>query len=283
MHEPFTICLIVVTVLVSWQGFRDSAFVDKFIFCPQAILRDKEYYRLITSGFLHADWRHLIFNMFSFYCFGRVIEWIFGPAPLLLIYFSSIIGGGLLSLFLHRHHFYKAYGASGGVCGVIFASIFLTGSDVYLFLISIPGWLYAILFLIGSSYGIKNARDNIGHDAHLGGAIIGLGVTTCLYPHMIAQRPYLYAAVMSLSLVLLIYLIKNPMFLPLTSFIGPGSKRPAPPAPRKPRMTREQEAREVNNILDKLSKSGLNSLTDAEQRILQEASRRGRRDAGLDQ
>src|SRR3954447_4007903 len=216
MHESFTICLMVVTVLVSWHGFRNSAFVEKFIFCPQAILRDKEYYRLITSGFLHADWPHLLFNMFSLYSFGKGIEWFSKPATLLLIYFSSIIGGNLLSLFLHRHHVYKAYGASGGVCGVIFASIFLTGSGVYIFLISIPGWLYAILFLIGSFYGIKNARDNIGHDAHLGGAIIGLGVTTCLYPDMIAQRPYVYAAVMSVSLVLLIYLIKNPLFLPLT-------------------------------------------------------------------
>jgi membrane associated rhomboid family serine protease len=269
-----------VTVLVSLQGFRDPAFVEKFIFCPQAILRDKEYYRLITSGFLHADWPHLFFNMFSLYSFGKGIEWFFRPATLLLIYFTSIIGGNLLSLFLHRHHVYKAYGASGGVCGVIFASIFLTGSDVYLFVLSVPGWLYAILFLIGSFYGIKNARGDVGHDAHLGGAIIGLVVTTFLHPDMVTRRPYLYAAVMSLSLVLLIYLIKNPLFLPLTSFIGSAPKRPAP---RRPQMTREQEARQVNVILDKLSKSGMDSLTDAEQKILQEASRRGRRDAGLDE
>jgi membrane associated rhomboid family serine protease len=280
MHEPTTICLIAVTVLVSWQGFRNSAFVEKFIFSPQAILRDKEFYRLVTSGFLHADWPHLAFNMFSFYSFGKVIEWVYGPATLLAIYFASIIGGNLLSLFLHRHHVYRAYGASGGVCGVIFASIFLTGSDVYLFIISIPGWLYAIIFLLGSFYGIKNARDNVGHDAHLGGAIIGLGVTTLLYPAIITQRPSLYAAVMGLSLVMLIYLIKNPMFLPLTSFIGSTPKRSIP---RPTRLTREQEAEQVNRILEKLSQTGMDGLTPAEQKILLEASRRGRRDAGLDQ
>ncbi|MDB6111703.1 MAG: rhomboid family protein [Pedosphaera sp.] len=279
MHEPFTISLIAVTVLVSLQGFRNSAFVEKFIFCPQAILRDKEFYRLITSGFLHADWPHLGFNMFSLYSFGKAIEWVFGPATLLTIYFASIIGGNLLSLFLHRHHVYRAYGASGGVCGIIFASIFLTGSDVYLFIISIPGWLYAILFLLGSFYGIKNARDNVGHDAHLGGAIIGLGVTTLLYSDIVTQRPSLYAAVMGLSLVLLVYLVKNPLFLPLTSFIGSAPKRSIP---RQTRLTRKQEAEEVNRILDKLSRTGMDSLTPEEQKILLEASRRSRRDAGLE-
>src|SRR3954454_14958115 len=171
----FTILTIAVTVYFSVLGFKSGAFVERFIFCPQYILRDKQYYRLITSGFLHADWLHLLFNMYSLYAFGRNLELLMGPTKFLGIYFASIIGGNLLSLFLHRHHVYRAYGASGGVCGIIFASIFLTGSGVYIFLISIPGWLYAILFLIGSFYGIKNARDNIGHDAHLGGAIIGLG------------------------------------------------------------------------------------------------------------
>src|ERR1700733_6615280 len=187
MHETLplvTIAIIAVTGIFSFIGFSNQSFVERFIFCPEYILRDKQGYRLVTSAFLHANWQHLIFNMFSFYAFGRHIELWLGITPLLAIYFASIVGGSLLSLSLHRHHIYKAYGASGGVCGVIYAYIFLfPGSGIYVLPLpfAIPAWIYAIAFLLLSFYGINRANDNIGHDAHLGGAIIGLLTATALY------------------------------------------------------------------------------------------------------
>ena len=114
----------------------------------------------------------------------EILEWSLGRTDFLLIYFGSVIGGNLLSLYVHRHHDYLSYGASGGVCGIIFAYLLLfpgVGIMVYLAL-PIPGWLYAIGFLVGSFVAMKRAKDNIGHDAHLGGAIVGLLIAAALHP-----------------------------------------------------------------------------------------------------
>ena len=125
MDAPATLAIVVVTVLTSWIGFTRRSFAERFMFSTQEILGRKEYERVLTSGFLHADGWHLAFNMFSFYFFARAIEWRYGAASMLLIYFSAILGGSLLSLLVHRHQDYRAWGASGGVCGIIFAHIFM--------------------------------------------------------------------------------------------------------------------------------------------------------------
>jgi len=201
-----------VTVLVSIGGFASAPFMERCLFEPEAILRYRQYHRLITSGFLHANWPHLAVNMFSFYSFGGSIESLIGPSTLLVVYFSSILGGNLLSLLLHRNHAYRALGASGGVCGVVFASIFLIpGSSVYLFPVPvpIPASIFAVLFIVISFFGIQSRRGNIGHDAHLGGAVIGLLVTTLLHPVIIAESPILWMTVVALSVALFIYLHVN--------------------------------------------------------------------------
>lgn len=277
LTSVFTILIIVATVYISFLGFNNLPVVERYVFCPQYILRDKQYYRLITSSFLHADWQHLAFNMFSLYAFGHRIEHVFGALVFLTIYFASIIGGDLLSLLVHRHHIYRAYGASGGVCGMIFAYIFLfPGSGISMFFVpvSIPAWLYAIVFLLGSFYGIKRSWGNIGHDAHLGGAIIGLVTATFLHPEIIGDSPKLYTIVMGLSILLLIYLIKNPLFLSLNSFTH--SFQTFHPTTKQP-LTREQEMRRINVLLDKISRSGMQSLTREEHKFLLTASRKSKR------
>src|SRR5439155_6170860 len=123
-----------------------------------SILAGKEYYRLVTSAFLHADWQHLIVNMLSLHFFGSNVELMVGKAQFLLIYFGAVVGGNLLSLYVHRHHHYLAYGASGGVCGIIFAHILLfPGGSIrmYFIPIGVPSWLYAIGFILYSFYGMK--------------------------------------------------------------------------------------------------------------------------------
>src|SRR5579871_6730078 len=254
-----TIGIIIVTVLVSLWGFSKEAVVQKLIFDPEKILRDKEYYRMFTSALLHAHIPHLFLNMFSLYSFGSDIEKKFGSASLLFIYLSSVVGGSTLSLFLHRNHVYRALGASGGVCGVIFAAIFLTGTSVeFMFIpIPIPPWAFAIGFLVISFFAMKSGRDNIGHDAHIGGAIIGLIVTTILYPSFVTRQLGLFAAVMGISLAMLVYLIMNPLRLPLRSFIGKSPRADEPDEKPSP----ADEMRRVNEILDKISRSGIDSLT----------------------
>src|SRR5437870_6356807 len=176
----WTWLVIGLTSLISWLGFRSRAVEEKYIFDPQAILAWKEYYRLVTSAFLHANGWHLLWNMVSLYFFGPALETVYGAQQFLLIYFGSVIGGDLLSLYVHRHHEYRAYGASGGVCGIIFASILINPGgalSLFYFPIWIPNWLYAIGFLLASFYGMQeHNRAGIGHGAYLGGAIVGCGI-----------------------------------------------------------------------------------------------------------
>ena len=219
MNEPLAIMNLVViglTVYFSYRGFTNPSFLNRYLFYNHAILEDKQYYRLLTSGVLHADWVHLLFNMFSLYSFGSAVEIVFGRDTFLSIYLAGIVGGNLLALLLHRRDDYRALGASGGVCGVIFACIFLLpGGSVQMLLIPIPipSYIYAVGFMLYSYYGIRKQRGNIGHDAHLGGAIIGLITATILFPSIVSKNPVLYPIVMSLAVLLLAFIYIKPIRL----------------------------------------------------------------------
>ncbi len=282
MSEPIAICtlsILAVTAICSWQGFRSQAFQERFIFEPAAILRDKQYFRLVTSGFLHADWMHFLLNAISLYSFGKYIELLFGIPTLMLIYFGSIVGGSLLSLYLHRHHDYRALGASGGVCGVIFASIFLLsgGGVTMLWMpVSIPSWLYAILFLVASFIGMKHQLGNIGHDAHLGGALIGLLITTALHPEIVPQSPILYATIMALATSLFLYLWLNPLFLPAADVLGRGVEILGETRNRLMRRKQLSEDQEMDRLLEEVSQSGIHSLSTTKRKRLDLLSQRRR-------
>ena len=248
------------------------------IFRPESILADKEYYRLVTSAFLHSGWSHLVWNMVGLYLFGRILEWSLGAEDLLLIYFGSVIGGGLLALYVHRHHDYLAYGASGGVSGIIFAFLLLfpgAGINLY-FAVPIPGWLYAIGFLVGSFVAMKRAKDNIGHDAHLGGAIVGLLVAAALRPQAALYNWTIFLLVLVPAILLLIYLWVNPLFLPMPSFfdrvVRARNQRSQMPAYK-------QENLRVDALLEKIGRNGVDSLTGEERAFLQRFSGKYRRRA----
>jgi membrane associated rhomboid family serine protease len=279
MNEPLALCnllVILVTVAVSCAGFRYSWVEEKYIFRPESILARKEYYRLVTSGFLHAGWSHLLWNMVSLYLFGKILEWSLGWADFLLIYFGSVIGGNLLSLYVHRHHDYQAYGASGGVCGIIFAYLLLfPGAGIMVYLaVPIPGWLYAIGFIVGSFIAMKKARDNIGHDAHLGGAIVGLLIAAALRPEAALYNWKIFLLVFVPAVLLLVYLWVNPFFLPVPSFLA----RPFRARSGRATLPRhKQEALEVDAILDKIRRTGADSLTPGEKAVLEGVSQKLRR------
>ena len=280
MYEPFpalTFLVIVVTCVVSYQGFKSADFERKYIFNPHAILVGKEYYRLVTSAFLHANWQHLIFNMMSLYFFGRHLEFYPGNLEFLLIYFGAITGGSLLSLFVHRHHHYTAYGASGGVCGVFFAFILLyPGSGVALFFIplSIPGWLYAIGYIAYSFFGMKEHRGDVGHDAHLGGAIIGFLIASGMHPTAVLDNLLVFSIVLVAAVLLLAYLWWNPLFLPLSTFFD----RPTQWRPKSSSLpTHKREALKVDAILEKIAQKGIHSLTPEEKATLGEVSHKYQR------
>jgi len=281
MNSPLiTIAVLIVTGVMTFMAFQRQALLERWIFRPDAILVGKEYERMLTCGFIHGDWFHFGVNAFSFFMFGRNIEAVYGWASLLLIHLVSIIGGSILSLIIHRHHQYRALGASGGVCGVIFASIFLLpNSSIYLMFlpIPIPAYVYAFLFLLISYYGHKRQAGNVGHDAHLGGAVVGLLTATVLYPKLVFAAPLMFAAVLLVSLVILVLLIRG-------ASVGSG----APVAPAAPlggererryaeNRQRNEKLAEIDRLLEKVSNHGLDSLTDWERKRLEELSREYRR------
>jgi membrane associated rhomboid family serine protease len=204
---PASIAIIAITVYFSVKGFSSSTFLNRYLFSTREILEDRQYYRILSSGALHADWVHLAFNMFSLYSFGSAIELLFGRVTFLVTYLAGIVGGNVLALILHRKETYRALGASGGVCGVIFACIFLIpGTSVQMFFIPIPipANVYAVLFMLISYFGVRTQLGNIGHDAHLGGAIIGLLTATVFHPSIVPQNPVLYPAIIVLAISLMI-------------------------------------------------------------------------------
>ncbi len=264
--------VILFTCAFSWAGFRKRGFEEKYIFWPEAILGGRQYYRLLTSGFLHADGAHLGMNMFSLYFFGPWIEAELGGMQFLAIYFAAILGGNLLSLAVHRHHDYRSYGASGGVSGIILAHIFLfPGSSIQFFLVPVglPSWLYAIAFLAASFYGMKNQIGNIGHDAHLGGALVGLYTAAAMHPRIILGSPKLFAVISAGTILLLLYLAKNPLFPPAggISFSNFARKagRSGPPE-------HKGAERQLDAILAKISEQGMQSLTPEEEALLRNTS-----------
>ena len=288
MMAPATIIVLVVTALASFYAFQRPDIREKWIFNPQAILAHKEFYRMITCGLIHADWVHFAFNAFSFYSFARSIEINYGAKTMLLIYGSTIVGGSVLSLIIHRHHEYRALGASGGVCGLIFASIFLlprSSITVFPLPIGVPAYLYAVLFLAGSFVAHRRGTGNIGHDAHLGGAIVGLLVAAAMYPALIFAAPWMFAGV--LALVILWVLIFDPLHLASWDF---GSKE-VPAAGERLRRYQENSERnkkmaELDGLLDKVADNGIQSLSNAQRKKLEQLSqelygRSGTANAGL--
>jgi len=232
---------------------------------------------MLTSGFIHVDWPHFIFNAYSFYSFGETIEVIYGAKVLLLVHFSSILGGSLLSLLIHRHHDYRAVGASGGVCGVIFASIFLLpggGVTPLMIPVFIPGYVYAIVFLVFSFVGLRRHIGNIGHDAHLGGAIIGLLVATALYPSVVMADPRMFALVLIISIAILLLLLFDPLHL-LEHRIEFGKTPAGDERSRRYELNRRrnQKLAEIDRLLDKVARDGIDSLSKSERKRLDQLSK----------
>jgi membrane associated rhomboid family serine protease len=185
---PITMLIIATNVIFSFIGFSNNTFLYKTIGWPYYEKREKQYYRFITSGFLHADWMHLIFNMFTLFFFGRNIEIIFSAAGLggniayLALYFLALIAADIPSYLKHQdNEEYRSLGASGAVSAVVFASIIFTPwGQIGVYGIPISMLLYAVLYLIYCIYMSKKSSDNINHDAHLWGSIFGLVFTVIL-------------------------------------------------------------------------------------------------------
>ena len=208
--DLITIIIIAANVIISYKGFGDYEFFEKYKFQVGAVRRGEQI-RLLSSGFLHADTQHLLFNMLSLYFFADVVIALLNPFQFVLIYLGSLLLGSLLSLYFHKNEYhYSAVGASGAVMGIIYSAILLQpGMSLYMFFIPIPipAYIFGIGYLLYSIYGMKNRIGNIGHDAHFGGAIGGYLITLILSPWLFKTN-LLMIGLLALPIMLLFALKK---------------------------------------------------------------------------
>jgi membrane associated rhomboid family serine protease len=166
-----TLIIVIITSIISILSFYSDNLMSRLTFNPYQVYHRKEFWRLLTHGFLHADWVHLIVNMIVLYSFGKNVE-----AWINQLTIGGIIVSTLPTLFKHRNNYmYNSVGASGAVSAIVFTSIFFSPLEkIYFFgAIPIPGIIFAIIYLVYSSYMSRRGKDNINHDAHFAGAIFG--------------------------------------------------------------------------------------------------------------
>lgn len=188
-----TLIIIIVTGIVSYMALNDGNLKFKLIHNPYNVSHKNEYYRLLTSGFIHADLMHLILNMFTLYFFGSNIENEFneyfgnnGPVYFIILYLSGIILSSIPDTIINKNNaYYNSLGASGGVSSIVFASIIISPlSEIMIMPIPIPikAYVYAVLFVAYSIYMEKRQGDNVNHMAHLWGALWGVGFMVMMIP-----------------------------------------------------------------------------------------------------
>ena len=199
--------VILANIVFSYKGFRDRAFFDKYKFNPNAIKKG-ENIRYLSSGFLHVNQGHLFVNMFTLFFFAPVVIWLLGDVNFILIYIVSLYVGNMITYRINKNKLnYNAVGASGAVMGVVYSSILLyPNMTLYFIIIPMPAYVFGLLYLWYSIYSMKNVRDNIGHEAHLGGAIAGFFLTIILNPGILVDS---FVTVLILMIPIIYFYLKN--------------------------------------------------------------------------
>lgn len=178
--------ILVVIVVASVAALASPRLRERALLRPYLIARGSERWRLLTSGFVHADVTHLLFNLITFYSFGFTLERVIGTARFVTLYFCGLLVSGIGTCIKHRDEpNYASLGASGAILAVLFASIvYFPRSRLFIFPIPIPipAPLFAVLYLAWSYYSSKNSRGRINHDAHIAGALTGVAFVALTDP-----------------------------------------------------------------------------------------------------
>jgi membrane associated rhomboid family serine protease len=196
-----TLIIILITAAISISAFSAPRIYNDLILYPPAI-SNGQYYRLLTSGFIHADYVHLLFNMLTLWFFGRPMEEQYFNAIVqmrgdgglwkyvfLLFYLAAIVVSSIPSFIKNRHNDqYASLGASGGVSAVLFAFILQAPwATIYVFFLPVPAIVFGVLYLVYSQYMSAKGGDNINHDAHFWGAVFGMVATIAFDPDSISR------------------------------------------------------------------------------------------------
>ncbi|MBM4157303.1 MAG: rhomboid family intramembrane serine protease [Ignavibacteria bacterium] len=189
-EAPLTLTLILTNIIAFIVMRYNPEIFNRFAESPYDIVHNKRYYQIVTSAFLHVDWMHLLFNMFTLFSFGTYLEIMFarstgmlaGTVDYGLIYLISLLCGSVLTVILnYKNPSYLAVGASGAVSGIVFSYVlFNPFAMIMVFFVPMPAFVFAFLYVGISIYGMKTKMGNIGHEAHLGGAVGGVIATLIL-------------------------------------------------------------------------------------------------------
>jgi membrane associated rhomboid family serine protease len=202
MELDFTLTNIIIgiTCLISLAAFNNPVLKMNLLHYPNREFHQGEKYRLLSSGFIHADFQHLLFNMMTLYFFGTPLnEWfsedsMFGASGTIIygiFYLISIVAAGMITYYKHKDNVgYTALGASGAISAVLYAFILhapWSGIFIYFIPIPIPAVVFGALYLWYENYASKNVNDNIGHDAHFYGAVFGMLFVVALKPVVLME------------------------------------------------------------------------------------------------
>lgn len=192
LSAPATLALISVNVFISLYAFYgDRTFINQFAFQVRAVSELKQYYRIVTSSFLHGNLSHLLLNMMTLFFFGPVVEQILGKLGFLVVYFGAIVASGLVSLRFNRNNpSYASLGASDAASGIVLSfCCFHPFEKIYIMFIpvGIPAILYGALFILISARLMERADRIIAHEGHLGGALAGVVLTVLMKPEVVTQ------------------------------------------------------------------------------------------------
>ena len=193
MFAPVTLIILAVTCVISFAAFSNPRLLERLILWPPAISRSHQYDRLLTCGLVHADFAHLLFNMFTFFSFGAYMERLFTPRigalGYALFYAGGIVVSALPSYLRHQDDAnYRSLGASGAVSAVLFAYILIRPwSTLLIFAIPVPAIIFALVYLGYTIYMDRRQTDRINHSAHLWGAAYGIVFTITLEPRVLGR------------------------------------------------------------------------------------------------
>jgi len=186
-----TLVLVAITVAISIAGFNNLRVIESLIFSPLAVLRNRDWHRLVTYGFIHADGTHLLFNMVTLFFFGPQVEAALvpriGSAGYILFYLAALVVSILPSMWRHRNDAkWLSLGASGAVTAVLFAFILLRPwAMIVVFVVPMPAILYAVVYVAYTIWADRRQRDRVNHSAHLWGAAFGVLFMVALSPRIV--------------------------------------------------------------------------------------------------
>ena len=264
--------LVLIHLVFTLRAFYNTSFQQRHTLGARAVLVDQGYGRLWTASLVHTDVRYFLLNMIILLWFGYGIGQVMGMANFLFLYGLSTLGGSLIALYICRHDdTAEAVGAAGGISGFIFASIALFPSWTLPLpgvAWGVPAWPVAVLFVAVSVLGPRWYHNTMRHEAHLGGAMVGLFAAPLLAPEALQSMLWITIGILAPTVVIFYLYVKRPVTPVVRSWSAFDQAYPFVEEATSYASVEE----EMDSLLDRISECGYQNLSDYEKERLQHIS-----------